>query len=83
VAQGSPVNLVISSGPEIVAMPNVEGHGLGRRDLSDHDSDPFVVRENDDVYQGRLMITHRGLSMHETHSGDGHSRTAIQWLPAR
>jgi hypothetical protein len=64
-------------------MPNVEGHGLGRRDLSDHDSDPFVVRENDDVYQGRLMITHRGLSMHETHSGDGHSRTAIQWLPAR
>jgi len=25
VAQGSPVNLVISSGPEMVAVPNVEG----------------------------------------------------------
>ena len=38
-AQGSPVNLIISSGPQMVTVPNVEGAHSGRCDHSHHGSE--------------------------------------------
>ena len=41
VAQGSPVNLVISSGPQMVTVPNVEGLTQDRCDHSHHGGETY------------------------------------------